>query len=78
MKFKKKPRETDDRQLGSWIVSLISIVRSWDDQAYCSDHSQTQRLCPKVDPIWSEPVSTGSAGAIARRSVRSTLNLKTS
>ena len=33
-------------------------------------------LCPKVDPIWNEPVSTGSAGALARRSVRSTLNLK--
>ena len=30
----------------------------------------------KVDPIWNEPVSTGSAGALARRSVRSTLNLK--
>ena len=30
----------------------------------------------KVDPIWNEPVSTGSAGAIARRSVRSALNLK--
>ena len=30
----------------------------------------------KVDPIWNEPVSTGSAGALARRSVRGTLNLK--
>ena len=30
----------------------------------------------KVDPIWNEPVSTGSAGALARQSVRSTLNLK--
>jgi hypothetical protein len=30
----------------------------------------------KVDPIWNEPVSTGSAGALARPSVRSTLNLK--
>src|SRR5438552_12675042 len=30
----------------------------------------------KVDPIWNEPVSTGSAGALARLSVRSTLNLK--
>src|SRR5213596_395102 len=30
----------------------------------------------KVDPIWNEPVSTGSARALARRSVHSTLNLK--
>ena len=30
----------------------------------------------KVDPIWNEPVSTGSAGALARQSVRSRLNLK--
>ena len=30
----------------------------------------------KVDRIWNEPVSTGSAGALARRSLRSTLNLK--
>ena len=29
----------------------------------------------KVDPIWNEPVGTGSAGALARR-MRSTLNLK--
>jgi len=34
------------------------------------------RLAQKVDPIRNEPVSTGSAGALARRSVRSTLNLK--
>jgi hypothetical protein len=32
----------------------------------------------KVDPIWNEPVNTGSAGALARTSVRTTLNLKTS
>src|SRR2546429_9886265 len=31
---------------------------------------------PKSRSIWNEPVSTGSAGALARRSVRSTLNLK--
>ena len=31
----------------------------------------------KVDPIWNETVITGSAGALARRSVRSTLSLKT-
>src|SRR5437879_12999926 len=29
----------------------------------------------KVDPIWNAPVSTGSAGALARRSVRSTFKL---
>ena len=30
----------------------------------------------EVDPIWNEPVSTGSAGALARRNVPGTLNLK--
>src|SRR2546430_16172480 len=30
----------------------------------------------KVDLIWNEPVSTGSAGAPARPSVRNALNLK--
>ena len=28
----------------------------------------------KIDPIWNEPVNTGNAGAIARRSVLSTPN----
>src|SRR5437588_12705319 len=38
--------------------------------------SRLQGFAQKVDPIWNEPVSTGSAGDLARQSVRSTLNLK--
>src|SRR5438067_4275562 len=38
---------------------------------FCGDFSP-RGFAQKVDPIWNEPVSTGSAGALAR----STLNLK--
>jgi hypothetical protein len=38
--------------------------------------SRLQGFAQKIDPIWNEPVSTGSAGALARMSVRSTLDLK--
>jgi hypothetical protein len=39
-------------------------------------YSRRNGFAQKVDPIWTESVCTGSAGARARPNVRSTLNLK--
>ena len=54
---------TDGRSVSEW-------QKEKDETCYDGSFAQ------KVDLIWNEPVSTGSAGALARRSVRSTLKLK--
>src|SRR2546421_8895756 len=66
--------EIDPNSLVDFDVTEGRSVSEWQKEKdeTCYDGSFAQ----KVDLIWNEPVSTGSAGALARPSVRSTVDLK--
>ena len=56
------------RRIGKILPRRLLLLRRQQSLASYSRRNFAQ----KVDPICNEPVSTGSAGALARRGVRST------